>query len=206
MYIDKYPNPRYDDINNHLWESWNTALKHLFDDITYYNNEDDIFNKWERYCDWDENYSVRIHNIGIGLLLDEEWGDQRISRGLDRLNYIYNQVSTLDGLDPALRRFKRPYKYLQHPLLKQENYKKFLKSAYWQEGIKNLKNSEMCQLCGIDFYNDKNKLHVHHNHYSCHGFEHLRKVYNNFLICLCSDCHTTFHKNKSANQRWSMSK
>ena len=74
--------------------------------------------------------------------------------------------------------------------IREMDYSDFLQTPYWvairERVIKNV--GYKCQLCG-----DKNSpLHVHHNTYEHHGYEHA--YYKEDLIVLCERCHSIFHE------------
>lgn len=74
------------------------------------------------------------------------------------------------------------------------DYYDFLKTPYWNavSGQVKKKNDYKCQICG-----KQGTLNVHHSDYSIHGYE-AENI--NKLICLCEDCHKTFHaKQKITN-------
>lgn len=75
-----------------------------------------------------------------------------------------------------------------------ENYDIFLRSSYWRciRKIKLEQAGGKCQICG-----SKTNLNVHHNTYAHHYKEH---KHLEDLVVLCSDCHSTFHK-KLTNQQ-----
>jgi hypothetical protein len=75
--------------------------------------------------------------------------------------------------------------------IKELDYSDFLKTPYWIciSGTVRYRSKFKCQLC-----NSLSRLHVHHKTYEHHGLEIL--FFKEDLICLCADCHETFHQNR----------
>ncbi len=74
--------------------------------------------------------------------------------------------------------------------IKEMDYSDFLQTPYWIAIKERLLKTigYKCQLCG----DKKNPLHIHHNTYEHHGYEHI--YYREDLIVLCERCHLLFHE------------
>lgn len=70
------------------------------------------------------------------------------------------------------------------------NYKSFLNTPYWQAVRQKVlkKWNYKCALCSSN-----ENLNIHHRSYENKGRE---LVNQNDLICLCNNCHSTFHENE----------
>lgn len=174
----------------------------LFELIGYDFTDDDI----KKYKDCNEPLPVQIHNLAIGLLLDNKWSlDSCIDTNCYRLKILGEELEEGRYFENSYIPEKENYynfKYLQHPILTRKNYNEFLKSRYWEivKALKYFDNTiESCQLCGGIRNGD---LHLHHTNYAVHGFEHLPSIRNLFLTSLCPNCHNLFHTHKKASHGW----
>lgn len=79
--------------------------------------------------------------------------------------------------------------------IKSLDYYDFLKTPYWAAVAYRLKaySGFKCSLCS-----SSENLRAHHNTYSNHGNE--IETYKDDLICLCENCHSTFHSEREVAQ------
>ena len=108
---------------------------------------------------------------------------------------MYLIPDTYDELDStSLKKLKKRSKKISDMIegyICSMNYYDFLKTPYWKiisEKVKK-KSKYRCQRCG-----SRNNLEVHHITYDNHGREHI--FWKEDLICLCSICHRSKHKQK----------
>lgn len=98
---------------------------------------------------------------------------------IECLGYYWNQASVKDLSD----------------YIKGMDYGEFLKTPYWKAIASEVRKRAKfkCALCSHG-----GQLHVHHNSYDHHG-EELQYAKTD-LICLCSDCHETFHNKREVSK------
>jgi hypothetical protein len=191
------------ELGNQQEQLWLEAKEFLFEQIKYIPsfNLSNGCEEWQQYDDPHESLPIRIHNIGIGLLLDNKWQNSFM---IEQLYHLGDILIDNKSFDRFILGYIHDYnfKYLKHPLLQKQNYNRFLESTYWKL-TKELKECDHrnCQLCGKYF--DENS-HLHHNNYAIRGFEHLKNVRNEFLTLLCAKCHNLFHKNDNACKGWEL--
>lgn len=79
-------------------------------------------------------------------------------------------------------------------------YEEFLLTEYWEiiSLWKKIHSNFTCEACHKKF-KAMGQLNIHHLSYENHGYEHRQYVIDNELQCLCSECHSKIHEEKSAD-------
>lgn len=194
-------NSKYTQLGLDIDLAKNVLINQISNDIGF----NITYREIRKYANSSDPITTQLHDTAIGLLFDEKWDV--------KLGYIVlDELSTLVENSPwgclsekiGYKDYSLNNSLISHNILQKINYGQFLKSTYWRL-VKDLKELShfSCQLCGVFFDDNKTVVsHLHHNNYSCHGYEHLRASRNSFLTLLCADCHKIFHSNKHSHQGW----
>jgi hypothetical protein len=131
---------------------------------------------------------------------EHQKADEDAEQALVAVHAVLNRLQGAESdLEKVLRLIERLIAISHGPrrvlsaLLPVLHYQEYLQTHHWQKvRIRTMKHAGFrCMLC-----NAEGELHTHHRTYENIGREETTDT-----ICLCSDCHATFHENHTADQQ-----